>query len=117
MPLTARPGNFSLEVHGGSLVPVNQTNPGLITADSNKSYEEKINAFLKAGKSYQLVVEIGSSGEVKTEKQLRKEIAQAKRAQARLKKLGTPAKKSDSKVDTNYIIDNVMRTTLNVEKV
>ena len=117
VPLTARPGNFSLEVHGGSLVPVNQTNPGLITADSNKSYEEKINAFLKAGKSYQLVVEIGSSGEVKTEKQLRKEIAQAKRAQARLKKLGTPAKKSDSKVDTNYIIDNVMRTTLNVEKV
>ena len=117
IPLTARPGNFSLEVHGGALVPVNQANSGLVTADSNKSYEEKINAFLKTGKSNQLVVEIGSSGELKSDKQLRKEIAQAKRAQARLKKLGMPVKKADSKVDTNYIIDNVMRTTLNVEKV
>ena len=40
-----------------------------------------------------------------------------KRVQARLKKEGTSFKKADNKLDTNYIIDNVMRTTLNVEKV
>ena len=119
VPLTARQGNLSLEIHGGALVPVNQAmaNAGIITADSNKSYEDKIKDFLKTGKNNQLVVEVGGSNEPKTEKQIRQEIAQAKRAQARLKKAGLPTKKADSKVETNYIIDNVMRTTLSVEKV
>ena len=119
VPLTARQGNLSLEIHGGALVPVNQAlaNAGIITADSNKSYEDKIKDFLKTGKNNQLVIEVGSSGEPKTEKQIRKDIAQAKRVQARLKKEGKTLQKSDNKVDTNYIIDNVMRTTLSVEKV
>ena len=119
VPLTARQGNLALEIHGGALVPVNQAlaNAGLITADSNKSYEDKIKDFLNTGKNNQLVVEVGGSNEPKTEKQIRQEIAQAKRAQARLKKEGKSSKKVDSKVETNYIIDNVMRTTLSVEKV
>ena len=119
VPLTAHQGNLSLEIHGGALVPVNQAmaNAGLVTADSNKSYEDKIKDFLKTGKNNQLVVEVGGSNEPKTEKQIRQEIAQAKRVQARLKKEGKTPKKADSKVDTNYIIDNVMRTTLSVEKV
>ena len=119
VPLTARQGNLALEIHGGALVPVNQAiaNAGLITADSNKSYEDKIKEFLKTGKNNQLVVEVGGANEPKTEKQIRQEIAQAKRAQARLKKEGISSKKVDNKVDTDYIIDNVMRTTLSVEKV
>ena len=119
VPLTARQGNLALEIHGGALVPVNQAmaNAGVITADSNKSYEDKIKDFLKAGRNNQLVVEVGASNEVKTVKQLRKDIAQIKRAQARLKKEGKTVQKSDNKVDTNYIIDNVMRTTLSVDKV
>jgi len=119
VPLTARQGNLSLEIHGGALVPVNQAmvNAGLITADSNKSYEDKIKDFLKTGKNNQLVIEVGGSNEPKTDKQIRQEIAQAKRVQARLKKEGKSTKQADSKVETNYIIDNVMRTTLSVEKV
>ena len=118
VPLTARQGNLELEIHGGALIPASQvTSSGLITADSNKSYEDKIRDFLKTGKNNQLVVEVGATNEIKTDKQLRKEIAQAKRAQARLKKEGKTFKKADSKVDTNYIIDNIMRTTLSVEKV
>ncbi|MBQ3434544.1 MAG: SpoIVB peptidase S55 domain protein [Selenomonadaceae bacterium] len=121
VPLTARQGNLALEIHGGALVPVNQAmamaNAGLVTADSNKSYEDKIKEFLKTGKNNQLVVDVGGANEPKTEKQIRQEIAQAKRAQARLKKAGISSKKVDNKVDTNYIIDNVMRTTLSVEKV
>lgn len=119
VPLTARQGNLSLEIHGGALVPVSQalTNSGVVTADSNKSYEERINDFLKTGKNNQLVVEVGSSGEMKTDKEIRRDIAQAKRAQERLRKEGKTFKKSDNRVDTNYIIDNVMRTTLSVEKV
>ena len=120
VPLTARQGNLALEIHGGALVPVTQAlanATGIVTADSNRTYEEKINDFLKTGKNNQLVVEIGASNEVKTDKEIRKEIEQAKRAQARLKKEGKMPQKVDNKVDTNYIIDNVMRTTLSVEKV
>ena len=119
VPLTARQGNLTLEIHGGALVPVNQAlaNTGIITADSNKSYEDKIKDFLKTGKNNQLVVEVGPSNTTKTDKEIRRDIAQAKRAQARLKKEGKTSKKVDSKVDTNYIIDNVMRTTINVDKV
>ena len=117
VPLTARQGNLALEIHGGALVPVTQSNSGLITADSNQSYEDKIRNFLKAGKNNQLVIEVGTPNEKKSDRELRREIAQAKRVQARLKKDGKSAKKSDNKIDTNYIIDNVMRTTLSVEKV
>lgn len=120
VPLTARQGNLSLEIHGGALVPVAQAMSnaaGIVTADSNKSYEDKIAEFLKTGKNNQLVVEIGSSPEVKSDKEIRREIAQAKKIQARLKKEGKTPQKVDNKVDTNYIIDNVMRTTLSVEKV
>ena len=119
VPLTARQGNLSLEIHGGALVPVNQAmaNAGIVTADSNKSYEDKIKDFLKTNKNNQLVIEVVTTNEPRTEKQIRKEIAQAKRAQALLKKEGKSSKKTNSKVDTNYIIDNVMRTTLSVEKV
>ena len=119
VPLTARQGKLSLEIHGGGLVPVSQamSNAGVVTADSNKSYEDKIKDFLKMNKNNQLIVEVNSSGEVKTAKQLRKDIAQIKRVQARLKKEGKTVQKTDNKVDTNYIIENVMRTTLSVEKV
>ena len=120
VPLTARQGILTLEIHGGALVPVSQAlaNAGVVTAaDSTKSYEDKIQEFLKTGKNNQLVVEVGASNEVRTDKEIRKDIAQAKKIQARLKKEGKTFKKADSKVDTNYIIDNVMRTTLSVEKV
>ena len=111
VPLTARQGTLALDVHGGALVPANQAqNP-------NESYEDKINNLLKAGRNNQLVIDIGSTGEVKSEKEIRAEIVRAKRAQERLKRLGQTAKKVDTRLDTRYIIDNVMRTTLTVEKV
>ncbi len=121
VPITARQGNLALEIHGGALIPVNQNaaKAGIITADSNQSYEEKISNFLKAGRNNQLVVDIGAPTEPKTEKELRREIEQIKRMQARLQKEGKPtaANKNNGKMDTNYIIDNVMRTTISVEKV
>ena len=111
VPLTARKGILALDVHGGALVPANQTpNP-------NESCEDKINNLLKAGKNNQLVIDIGSTGEVRSEKELRADIERAKRAQERLKRQGQTVKKVDNRVDTRYIIDNVMRTTLTVEKV
>ena len=111
VPLTARRGNLTLDVHGGALVPANQA------SNPNESYEDKINNLLKAGRNNQLVIDIGSTGEVKSEKEIRADIARAKRAQERLKRQGQTVKKVDNRIETNYIIDNVMRTTLTVEKV
>lgn len=111
VPLTARQGNLTLDVHGGAFASANQN------SNPNESYEDKINNLLKAGKNNQLVVDIGSSGEVRTDKQIREDIKRAKRIQERLKREGQTVKKTDNKIDTRYIIDNVMRTTLNVEKV
>ena len=111
VPLTARHGTLALDVHGGALVPANQQqNP-------NESYEDKINNLLKAGRNNQLVIDIGSTGEVRSEKEIRADIARAKRVQERLKRQGQTVKKIDNRLDTRYIIDNVMRTTLTVEKV
>ena len=117
VPYTARSGNLTLEIHSGALVPVGQTSSGVITADSNKSFGDKIKDFLKVNRNNQLVVEVVSSGEIKTAKQLRKEIAQLKRIQAQLKKEGKTLRKADNTVDTDYIVDNVMRTALVVEKI
>lgn len=111
VPLTARKGTLALDVHGGALVPANQA------SNPNESCEDKINNLLKAGKNNQLVIDIGSTGEVRSEKELRADIERAKRAQERLKRQGQTVKKVDNRVDTRYIIDNVMRTTLTVEKV
>ena len=117
VPLTTRPGLHSLEIHGGGLVPVEQSSSGTISAESNQSYEERIKKILNASTNNQLIVEVISSGARRTNKEINKGIEQAKRIQARLKKEGKTFQKADSKVDTNYIVDNVMRTTLNVEKI
>ena len=116
VPLTARPGPFAIEIHGGGLVPANQGGSNLISADSNQSYEDKIKKLLEASRNNQLVVEIGASGVTRTEREIRRDLAQARRIQERMRKEGKTVRKTDNRVDTNYIIDNVMRTTLNVEK-
>ena len=124
VPLTRQAGPMALDVHGGALVQVNQNNvaTGLITpAASNspaKNYDEKIKALLNTGKNNQLVVEPGAVVENKSDKELKKDIARVKKMQDRLAKSGqkNPAPK-ESKVDTGYIIDNVIQVMINVEKV
>ncbi|MBQ9441998.1 MAG: hypothetical protein IJU55_03205, partial [Selenomonadaceae bacterium] len=82
------------------------------------NYEEKIKTLLNSGRNNQLVVEPGASLETKSEKELKKEIARAKKIQDQLAKSGkkAPAPK-ESKVDTGYIIDNVIQVVINVDKV
>lgn len=108
IPLSALAGNLSLEVHGGSI-------GGSSSGDANRGYEDRIKDFLKSGRNNQLVVNL-AAGE-KSDKDIRRGVAQAKRLQDRMKKTGKPQKKINSKIDTEYIIDNAMRTVLTVEKV
>lgn len=122
IPITRAEGAMTLDIHGGAFVQVtaNNSSGNIITPSKNtpaKNYEEKIKALLNAGRNNQLVIEPGASVD-KSAKELKKDIERAKKAQERFaktgKKMPTP---SESKVDTGYIIDNVIQVTINVDKI
>ena len=123
VPIAMKPGPLTLDVHGGALVPIAQilANAGLISDPNEpvKSYSDKINAFLNTGKNNELVVEPGGVVEPQTEKELKREIERARKAQAKAAKLGKKLEKtpSESKVDTGYIIDNVVHAVIDVDKI
>ena len=126
VPLTRAEGAMALDIHGGSVVAVSQVatavaTAGIITPSTTtpeQSYKDKIKKLLTAGKNNQLVVEVAQSPTVKTEKDLKKEMARIKKLQDKLKKQGKSilAVPKETKVDTNYIIDNVIQVVINVDK-
>ena len=126
VPITRPEGSLILDLHGGSLVNVAQVqattaSAGVIlpsTKTPEQSYKEKIKSLQSAGKNNQLVVEINAASNIKTEKDLKKEMLRVKKLQEKLKKQGKNilAAQKETKIDTNYIIDNVIQVTLEVEK-
>ncbi len=124
VPISMKEGPMVLDLHGGSLVPVAKAttaSAAVITPSTStpkEIYAEKIKKLVSTGKSNQLVVELNSASISKTPKEIKKDLARAKKVKARLAKSGqkiTPA--SVSKIDTGYIIDNVIQITLNVDKI
>ena len=128
VPLTMKEGPLTLDIHGGAVVSLAQAlaNAGFMTGDpkeATKSYEEKLNEFVNTGKNNQLVVEPGAVTEPKSDKELKRDIARAKKIQEKAAKLAKANKKEDkedsskeNRVDTNYIIDNVIHTIIDVDK-
>ncbi|MBR1728726.1 MAG: SpoIVB peptidase S55 domain protein, partial [Selenomonadaceae bacterium] len=124
VPVTMKEGPLTLDLHGGALIPVSQAlaNSGLITSTENndaaKNYNDKINELINSGRNNQIVVEPGGVAEPKSDRELKREIARAKKAQEKALKAGKKANTpKETKVDTNYIIDNVIHTTIEVEKI
>ena len=123
VPITRQPGIMTLDIHGGALVPVAQAlaSAGGIVTPSNdppaKNYEEKIKTFLNSGRNNQIVVEPGASNTVKTDKQIKEDIKRAKKMQTQLEKSGKKPTPANNKVDTGYIIDNVIQATIQVDKI
>ena len=123
VPIAMKPGPLTLDVHGGALVPIAQilAQAGLISDPNEpvKSYSDRINNFLNSGKNNELVVEPGGVVEPQTEKELKREIERARKAQAKAAKLGKKLEKTpnESKVDTGYIIDNVVHAVIDVDKI
>ncbi|MBR1580131.1 MAG: SpoIVB peptidase S55 domain protein [Selenomonadaceae bacterium] len=123
VPIAMKPGPLTLDIHGGALVPLAQVlaNAGLLS-DVNepaRDYSERIESFLKTGKNNELVVEPGGVVEPQTEKELKREIERARKAQEKAAKQGKKLEKTpnESKVDTGYIIDNVVHTIIDIEKI
>mgnify|MGYP002621843020 CR=1 FL=1 len=120
VPITAREGKFGLDLHGGGLVPVTQAQQAGVIVPSTKSpselYNEKILALLKTNKNNELIIK--PSAVTKTEKELKEDIQRAQKLLAHFQKLGQkpPVIPAATKVSTDYIIDNVVQCTLNVDK-
>lgn len=120
VPVTRPEGPLTLDLHGGAFVQLNQVNTN-ITPSTNtpeKNYSERIKKLLETGRNNQLVIEPGASKEVKSDKELKRDIARVKKAQDKLAKSGKKAPTvKEAKFDTNYIIDNVIQVTINVDKI
>ncbi len=120
VPLAAREGKFTLDLHGGGLVPVTQVQAAGVVMPSTKSpaelYKEKFSQLLRSNKNNEIVIK--PSVVAKTEKELKEDIKRARKILAQLEKSGKklPANQPPSKVSTEYIIDNVIQCTLNVDE-
>ena len=124
IPLTANEGNVTLDIRGAALVPVAQNLPQGVVLPSTeppaKEYEKRINAFLNAARTNQIIIEPTATPPAqKSAKDVKRDIENAKKAQERLEKAQKRNQKSASpsqRFDTNYIIDNVIQVNLNIGK-
>ena len=120
VPISRQEGPLVLDLHGGALVPVAQGTANVVkpsTSPPQKIFDDKIKKLISANKNNQLIVELSAVSLPKTAKELEATIKRARKAQARMEKLGLkPAAPASNKVDTGYIIDNVIQVTINVDK-
>ena len=120
VPLAARKGKFVLDLHGGGLVPVVQTQAAGVVMPSTKSpaelYKEKFSQLLRSNKNNEIIIK--PAVVAKTEKELKEDIKRARKILAQLEKSGKKlsANQPPSKVATEYIIDNVIQCTLIVDE-
>lgn len=121
VPLNQKEGPLVLDLHGGALVPVVQATTNVVkpsTSTPQKIFDDKIKKLLSANKNNQLIIELGAASIPKTQKEIQESIRRAKKAQEKFKKLGIkPPTPASNKVDTRYIIDNVIQVTINVDKI
>lgn len=119
VPITAREGAFVLDIHGGGLIPVTAVQPAGVILPSTKPpaevYNEKIQNLLNANKNNELIIK--PAAVVRTEAELKAEVKRMKKLSERLQKSGiTPTPSKPAKFSTDYIVDNVIQCTINVDK-
>lgn len=122
IPLTAREGNFSLNIHSGGLsqTTANNSGGGIVpsTEPPAKEYERRIRNFLNMTSNNQIVIEPIANPSPKSEKERKAELERVQRAQERLKRLGKNTNVPPlQRFDSNYIIDNVIQVNVNVGKI
>ena len=122
VPLNAREGNFTLNIHSGALVQStqNNSNGGIrpSTEPPSKEYEKRIRSFLNMGRNDQIVIEPNATLSPKSNKERKAELKRVQKAQERLERLGRSTNVSPiQRLDSNYIIDNVIQASINVGKI
>ena len=136
VPESQAPGVLSLDVRGGSFVPVTaallQNALGIDTSaeeDKTQTTADKLKQFLQLGRNNEIIVapaiapKLPLSAEEKKEAKKRlknRESAPRKKQEKRIDLLGQKAKKQgnpfEAKFETGYVIDNVIHTSLLIEE-
>ena len=136
VPESQAPGVLSLDVRGGSFVPVTaallQNALGIDTSaeeDKTQTTADKLKQFLQLGRNNEIIVapaiapKLPLSAEEKKEakKRLKKpESVPRKKQEKRIDLLGQKAKEQgnpfETKFETGYVIDNVIHTSLLIEE-
>ena len=127
VPKAQRDGTMNLDVHGGGLVSLEkllqaaQTEAGIVTAESqetSKTVKDRLKEMNDVDANNEIVIEPGA-GPVLSEKEQKKEIEAAIRRQEEMQADGgkqgkaTPPK---AKLATDYVIDNVVHTAIEVSR-
>ena len=136
VPESQAPGVLSLDVRGGSFIPVTaallQNALGIDTSaeeDKTQTTADKLKQFLQLGRNNEIIVapaiapKLPLSAEEKKEakKRLKKqESAPRKKQEKRIDLLGQKAKKQgnpfEARFETGYVIDNVIHASLLIEE-
>lgn len=136
VPDTAPEGLLSLEVRGGGVMPITQLKllqqtglDLLVQEDKTQTTKDKLQSLKQAGRNNDIVIAPGASPVILSEKEQRKAVKEAaaaakhaaEEARNKPKKFSFSVQKKveqtgETKFTTNYIIDNVIHTSLQVER-
>lgn len=132
VPVTAPEGPLTLDIRGGGVAPIaqlkllQQTGLDLIAQeDKTATTKDKLQGLKRTGRNNEIIIAPGAQAQVMMPAQQRKaarEAAKAAREAAQQRKFSFSLNKpknenaGETKFTTNYIIDNVIHSTLQVEK-
>ena len=132
VPVTAPEGPLTLDIRGGGVAPIaqlkllQQTGLDLIAQeDKTATTKDKLQGLKRTGRNNEIIIAPGAQAQVMMPAQQRKaarEAAKAAREAAQQRKFSFSLNKpknenaGETKFTTNYIIDNVIHTTLQVER-
>lgn len=132
VPVTAPAGPLTLDIRGGGVTPITQlkllqqTGVDLIAQeDKTTTTKDKLQSLKRTGRNNEIIIAPGAQTVALTPAQQRKaarEAAKAAREAAQQRKFSFSLDKpknetpGETKFTTNYIIDNVIHTTLQVER-
>lgn len=132
VPVTAPEGPLTLDIRGGGVAPIaqlkllQQTGLDLIAQeDKTATTKDKLQGLKRTGRNNEIIIAPGAQAQAMTPAQQRKaarEAAKAAREAAQQRKFSFSLNKpkhentGETKFTTNYIIDNVIHSTLQVER-
>lgn len=132
VPVTAPEGPLTLDIRGGGVAPIaqlkllQQTGLDLIAQeDKTATAKDKLQGLKRTGRNNEIIIAPGAQAQVMMPAQQRKaarEAAKAAREAAQQRKFSFSLNKpknenaGETKFTTNYIIDNVIHSTLQVER-
>ena len=128
VPESQAPGVLSLDVRGGSFIPVTaallQNALGIDTSaeeDKTQTTADKLKQFLQLGRNNEIIVAPAIAPKLPLSAEEKKEAKKRlKKQEKRIDLLGQKAKKQgnpfEAKFETGYVIDNVIHTSLLIEE-